>query len=949
MPAAVGTIIDHYRLIEEIGEGGKGVVYRAHDVRLDRDVALKFLKPETLQDPGSRRRFRHEALALSRLSHPNVAVIHDHGTYDGTDYLVMEHVSGRPLNSLAAPLPEREVLHLGVQLARGLEAAHAAGLVHRDVKPGNARVTPDGTLKLLDFGLALRLPRAEDETATDTSADSRRVEGTPPYMAPEQLRGEPADARTDIYGAGAVLYELVTGRPPFQEEQLFRLADRILHDAPPAVRALNPAISGGLEQVIVKALDREPSRRYQSAREMAVDLERLLSPITPMAIEAPAPTRRGMRLGAWLAMLAVVALVALASSWMLRKGWRTTPDFTPGDRLLIAEFDNEAGEGFGPLRQLLTAQMLQSAHVQVFEPQHAIESLVTPARDKAPIDERTGLQICRSEGVKLLLTGRIEPAGDRARVEIRVVDAISGRTAITEEEGVAGEGDLPRAADALGRRIRERLGESRSEIEASQPLADVTSHSPAAIRKYAEAVSQLDYDDTAEAARLLTGAMEADPSFTVARYLLARIQRGTGHGEEERRQIEIAYRERARLPTRWRLLIEAAYFSASQRYREARDTLDRLAGIYKNDWRVRLELASAYAATGDDREAIRNVARAVDLNPRSASLHGYLILELALAGETQEALAQCRRARALGVRGGSLESAEARALLAARDIPGARTAFERLARSDDPVLQLHGRIFAVQVDLFLGRFRASASHLVDQIEVDRTAGQDYAEHLQRYTLGRVYLALGQRDEALAQGRRLASSPVAQGEHLASAGLLLARGGDLAAARQAAARLRRSDPREPGASTAYTEGCARFIDGEIAAAEGRWTDAEVAFRQAAASRPGYLSLQGLARIYERTNRWPDTVRAWERMVGPMGGDVMLNGFAADWVLAQIALGAAKRRAGDREGAQLALETALRAWQDGDEVEALRRGKEEWRALTGRPWEPSRVVGRGNLKQ
>ncbi len=272
----VGQTISHYRIVEKIGSGGMGEVYRAHDERLDRDVALKILLAGSLADSGAVKLFRNEAQILCKLNHPNIATVHDFDTQDGVNFLVMEYITGETLDKklAAGPVPEKEAVRLGLQLAQGLQAAHDAGVVHRDLKPGNLRITPDGRLKILDFGLSKLLqPRNTDITQSFTSSNT--VAGTLPYMAPEQLKGEPADTRSDIYAAGAVLYEMVTGQRPFPETLAPRLIDAILHQHPQPPSAFNRQVPPGMQSLILKALEKDPAYRYQSAREMQVDLERL--------------------------------------------------------------------------------------------------------------------------------------------------------------------------------------------------------------------------------------------------------------------------------------------------------------------------------------------------------------------------------------------------------------------------------------------------------------------------------------------------------------------------------------------------------------------------------------------------------------------------------------------------------------------------------------------------
>jgi len=281
----IGRTLGRYRILEQIGGGGMGVVYRALDARLERDVAVKVLPAGALVDEASRHRFRQEALALAKLSHPNICVIHDFDTQDGVDFLAMELVVGQSLARKldAGPLPEKEVVSLGTQITAALEEAHDRGIVHRDLKPGNILVTTKGQAKVLDFGLAQLLRPQADLAATQTFAETRGLSGTLPYMAPEQLRGETPDARADIYSLGCVFYEMATGRRAFLEDSAPRLTDAILHQAPVGPRAVNSRVSPQLEAIILKLLDKDPERRYQTARELRVDLERLRMPTTSIA------------------------------------------------------------------------------------------------------------------------------------------------------------------------------------------------------------------------------------------------------------------------------------------------------------------------------------------------------------------------------------------------------------------------------------------------------------------------------------------------------------------------------------------------------------------------------------------------------------------------------------------------------------------------------------------
>jgi len=417
----IGQTVSHYRVLEKLGGGGMGVVYEAEDTRLGRRVALKFLPEELSRDEQAVERFRREARAASALNHPHICTIHELDEHEGQQFIVMELLEGQTLKQAIPPagMKTEQVLQVGMQVAEALAAAHAKGIVHRDIKPANVFLSPDGRAKVLDFGLAKLLPTVDEATASVGLTRTQAVMGTLPYMAPEQLRAEPLDARADIYAVGTLLYEMATGRRPFTEELAPRLTDDILHKPPAPPTQINPKLPAELERIILKCLEKDPNNRYQLSKELGVDLRRLATP-TAAAIDLARPRRpRPLVWRVGLAAALGVALLAGLNVAGLRERLLGSWGGPKIKSLAVLPFENLSGdpeqEYFADgMAEELNNNLARIASLRVI----SRTSTLRYKKEKKPLP-----LIARELGVDAVVEGSVQRLADRVRINVNLVHA----------------------------------------------------------------------------------------------------------------------------------------------------------------------------------------------------------------------------------------------------------------------------------------------------------------------------------------------------------------------------------------------------------------------------------------------------------------------------------------------------------------------------------------------
>jgi tetratricopeptide (TPR) repeat protein/TolB-like protein len=617
----IGQTLGHYQVLEEIGFGGMGVVHRARDMRLERDVALKVLPAGLLADAGARKRFRNEALALARLNHPNICSIFDFDTQDGVDFLVMEFVPGASLHERlgSGGLPLEEVPKVGAQLAAGLEAAHAQGVLHRDLKPGNLRITPDQRLKILDFGLAKFLHPEASTEATLSAEETSSFSGTVPYMAPEQLRNGPADPRTDIYAAGAVLYECATGQRAFPERQLAKLIDAILNRDPEPPGKVNRRVPPGLDAAIRKAMDRRPEMRYQSARELRIDFERLAG--GPARATAEEGRRSGRFLAVAMAALGLILAAGVAIGlYTARRGAsreraEATRTAHPSRRRSVAVlgFKNLSGHAEAAwlstaLSEMLTTELAAGERLRTVSGENVArmktDLALTDADSYAPETLRRIRTISGSDAVVLgsyvVVPSR---AGGQIRVDLQIQDTGSGAT-LFRDSVVGTEEALLRVVAQAGSLLRSSLGvpdlsgESAKQVQASLPS------SPDAARLYAQGIEKLRVYDAVDARDALEKAAAADPGNALVQSALAVAWGQLGYDQKAREAAKKALELASGLSREEHLTIEARYNESVHNYDRAAEIYRSLQEFFPDNPDYALRLAGTQTTAGRPKEAL---------------------------------------------------------------------------------------------------------------------------------------------------------------------------------------------------------------------------------------------------------------------------------------------------------------------------------------------------------
>ena len=943
MRLTAGVRLGPYEIQGFIGAGGMGEVYRARDTRLGRTVALKILTGGTETDPERRRRFEQEARAASALNHPHICVLHDVGSQEGTDYLVMECLEGQSLAGRIerGPLPFAEALEYGSQIAAALDAAHRQGIIHRDLKPGNVMLTKTG-VKLLDFGLAkLKTPRTPTGASSLPTRESPvtgtgSTLGTLGYMAPEQLEGKEVDARSDLFAFGAVLYEMLTGKRAFEGSSPASVIAAILDREPPPVSSLLPTTPPALDRLLQRCLAKDPDKRWDSAHDVADQLlwiaetgsgkgtQACAGERAPSGfVRAASRTAVRSRVRTWSVAALLVATVVLG--WFaLTRMTRPAMAFKERDWLLIADVDNRTADKVfdASLDTAFTISIQQSKYVNVYPRARVQNALKRMLRgDVTKLDEAVAREVALRESIKGVLACSLSNVGAEYMLAARVVDPNTQQTVWSQTVRTHGKDNVLAAVDDLAQQVRRELGESLGKIAGQRrSLPQATTSSLDALKVYADAMRP----GNKETVTLLKRALELDPQFAMAHSALGLqyyFQGDRVNGEAHFAQAMGLLDRLTERETLWiRALVEDWRGNREQGIAGYRVYLTQ----YPDDANAWFRLGYAYQMSARHEECIEAYRRMLEIDRLSAS--AYINTASCYSGLRKYDEAAANYEKAFAIRPADLTGVYVNheygfLLVKIGQAQKAADVFAKMFTTADPDLKARGHRSLGLLDMYLGKYRAAGEQFSQAIlltKVSKATLSEVRNHLLLATALRTQGLDGASDKEFALTRALQASSKIDPAFLAITGRLLARFGKL---REAIRVLEELKGRVGDVLAASTIGRSNqgdlanyhLLSGEVQLASAH-RDAAIEAFQLAEQLGNIRAVESLAHAYALSGQTDKAIAKYQEFLEQR---TLGSEWQEAWLLAHIEIGKLYERKGQPGEAATYCQRLLDNWKDADQ--------------------------------